>query len=46
MGGISDSGIRREDSVSTCPQHSVVRQRQNHFKLYDFQLVSLKSLLY
>jgi hypothetical protein len=46
MGGNSDLGDLSDDSASPLPQHRVVRGLPNHFKLYDFPLVSQMSLLY
>jgi hypothetical protein len=46
MGGNCSLGVVLDDLVSTCPQYPVVGELQNPFKLYDFPLVSLKSLLY
>jgi hypothetical protein len=46
MGG-NDSGGSGLDSLTRgCPQYPVAGPCQNHFKLYDFPLVTLMSLLY
>ena len=46
MGGKCSLGVLTDDLIAACPQYPVVGQSQNPFKLCDFPLVSLISLLY
>jgi hypothetical protein len=46
MGGNKNWGARLDSLIPACPQYPVAGPRQNHFKLCDFPLVSLISLLY
>ena len=46
MGGNSNSGGLSDDFAWPLPQDRVVDGGLNHFKLYDFPLVSHMSLLY
>jgi hypothetical protein len=46
MGGTRNSGGLSNDLRIPLPQYPVAGRRQNHFKLYDFPLVTQMSLLY
>jgi hypothetical protein len=46
MGGDCNMGALLDDLLPIRPQYPVAGQRQNHFKLYDFPLVTRISLLY
>ena len=46
MRGNRSLGEIVDDLIPGCPQYRVAGRRQNHFKLCDFPLVSLISLLY
>jgi len=46
MGGNYNWGARVDNFISACPQYPVAGRFGNHFKLCDFPLVSLISLLY
>jgi hypothetical protein len=46
MGGNSNSGGLSANFAPPLPQDRVVEGGLNHFKLYDFPLVSHMSLLY
>ena len=46
MGGNCSLGVQLTDGIRGSPQYSVVSQSQNPFKLCDFPLVTLMSLLY
>ena len=46
MGDKCNWGIQLTDGIRGSPQYRVVGQLQNPFKLCDFPLVTLVSLLY
>jgi len=46
MGGKRSLGVLLDGLIPVGPQYPVAGRRQNPFKLYDFPLVTLMSLLY
>ena len=46
MGGKRSLGVLLDSLIPACPQYPVASGRRNPFKLYDFPLVTLMSLLY
>jgi hypothetical protein len=46
MGGNCSLGVVLDDLVSACPQYPVAAWSRNPFKLCNFPLVTLTSLLY
>jgi hypothetical protein len=46
MGGKCSLGVLTDELIAVSPQYPVVGQPRNPFKLCDFPLVTLTSLLY